>query len=184
MEYIESQLEAVRDAMWNFDGTRLYDTITALLENPDFCPEGGLLGFTLNNEYQVSPGQDLNDVFVSLEGEDNAIRVVFDYLGLKTSVNTVLRDCRSSDIWHSSWSGGLGLLDCAVEVSDPLDLDTSLLKCSQYGELSKSIAWVRPLKDGRTGYELDGVSYKGFARRSGEFSGILMDVIRSSAQHP
>ncbi|KAF9256903.1 hypothetical protein L218DRAFT_1006810 [Marasmius fiardii PR-910] len=184
---IEQQLAAVGNAACqNLNQDELYDAICALLDNPDFCPEGGLLGFTLVSEYQVHPGQDLDEVLESLEGDDVAIRWICHHYGLTSSVKTVLRDCTSSDIWHESWNGGLGLLNRAVEVSDPLDLDISLLqyflddpdrgahvqlihpyddepcyRCSTHGESSEPIAWVRPVEDNQLGYQLDGVSYQG-----------------------
>ncbi|KAF9255190.1 hypothetical protein L218DRAFT_950968 [Marasmius fiardii PR-910] len=191
MYYIENEIRSVEDAMWNSDASGMSEAISTLLANESFCPEGGLLGFTLANDYQAYPGQDLNDLLESIGDEDAIVRSVCEDFGLRVSIKTVLRDCRSSDFWHESWSGGLALLDSAVEVSDPLDLDTTLLqsfldsdldsdsvyqhvnlihpydsepcyRCSRYGEFSKAIAWIRGLKDGQTGYDLDGVSYRGY----------------------
>ncbi|KAF9255057.1 hypothetical protein L218DRAFT_1008979 [Marasmius fiardii PR-910] len=188
MSYIEDQLWEVQNAMEsqsNMSG--LYHTIEALLDNDEFCPEGGLLGFSLAEDYQVAPGQDLNDVFDWLGGRDLDVRVACEELGLGVFVNTILQERSSWDFWHESWSGGLASVDNAVDVPDVLDLDTSLLenilnedgpsiqllhpyddgpcrRCTD-GIRSKAIAWVRPLVDGQTGYELDGISVGGFPVR-------------------
>ncbi|KAF9257376.1 hypothetical protein L218DRAFT_949219 [Marasmius fiardii PR-910] len=173
MYSIENQLRKTEDAMWDSERS---------------------VRITLANKYRVNPGysDDLSYLFDFLEGQDAIVRSVCEDLGLGICINAVLHDCRSSEFWQESWIGGLALLDRTINISDPLDLDTNLLQhtrlihphdggpcygSSRYGERSKAIAWIRPLKNGRTGYDLDGVSFEGVPVEEHVEGLIILDMI-------
>ncbi|KAF9260500.1 hypothetical protein L218DRAFT_1052217 [Marasmius fiardii PR-910] len=180
MYYIENQLQSVRNGVDNADAPELMEALSTLLDNPDFCPQGGLLGFPLRVSYRVYPGapQRLDSVLDWLEGGDDVVSLVCNDLGLGLSIKAVLHESLSSDFWHKSWSGGRLLIDSAIDMDGHLypengllqhwldnqareDIETQLVhpydgspcyRCSRYGERSKAIAWVGSLDDSQTGY--------------------------------
>ncbi|KAF9256780.1 hypothetical protein L218DRAFT_1006983 [Marasmius fiardii PR-910] len=181
MSEIEYQLQSVHDAVWSDDVSELTEAISTLLENEDFCPQGGLLGFPLWVPYQVDPEDPLNDVLECLEGGDDTVALACNDLGLGLSIKTVLHDPMGADYWQTAWEGGRLLIDSAIILDGDLyptngllehfldndaqqDIVTQLVhpydgspchRCSRYGERSKAIAWVRPLEGGQAGYTLE-----------------------------
>ncbi|KAF9257384.1 hypothetical protein L218DRAFT_949225 [Marasmius fiardii PR-910] len=176
MEYIENDLATVKDAVLNDEPPRITsspalevrEAISTLLYNPDFCPQGGLLGFPLSCSYRVGPGypENLNDVLDWLKRRDDIMLLVCENLGLGLSIKTVVHDPMSSDYWQQE----NGLLEHFLENEAREEIETQLVhpydgspcyRCSRYGERSKAIAWVRPLKDGRAGYTLEWPGFDG-----------------------
>ncbi|KAG7096265.1 hypothetical protein E1B28_003713 [Marasmius oreades] len=74
----------------------LISALSALLEDPDFLPNGGFFGFSLAHSYPVTRGETvLDDLIPMLKGEDCMIRDVCSELGLGVSIKSALQDTSS-----------------------------------------------------------------------------------------
>ncbi|KAG7096290.1 hypothetical protein E1B28_003737 [Marasmius oreades] len=86
--------------------SRLKATLSALLKDPDFLPDGGLFGFSLSHAYPVTRGETvLKELVPMLKGEDRMIRDTCSELGLGVSVKSVIRDDKTDhdyrwDLWN------------------------------------------------------------------------------------
>ncbi|KAG7090307.1 hypothetical protein E1B28_011905 [Marasmius oreades] len=150
----------------NFNELR--DTISALLDNPQFLPKGGLLGFTLSHSYAVDPdsGDSLNGFLQLLKGEDAVIYSACEDLGLCLSINSVLSERL--------------LVSRALNLADYNDMEESIIDLImagiggtlthrhnrkpvwEYGDAkqrSKAIAWIKDFKKGQAGYKSPVISY-------------------------
>ena len=64
-------------------------SLTTLLNDQTFLPDGGLLGFGLSHLYAISQDTDFDELGKSLKGTDAAIKRACDSLFLEVSVNAV-----------------------------------------------------------------------------------------------
>ncbi|KAG6807921.1 hypothetical protein H0H92_005999 [Tricholoma furcatifolium] len=76
------------------DDKLLHQALSAALDNPEFLPTGGYIGFGLSFQYPVGAKKKSRP---SLKGSDATIYQVCKNLSLKTSLNALYRD-RSSHI--------------------------------------------------------------------------------------
>lgn len=72
------------------------------LEDPQFLPNGGTLGFGLTFMYPVSPeSTTLNTLIDRLKGSDAVIKRVCDHLSLDVSLKAIYQDCDTSEYSQS-----------------------------------------------------------------------------------
>ncbi|KAF9466897.1 hypothetical protein BDZ94DRAFT_1319067 [Collybia nuda] len=72
------------------------------LEDPQFLPKGGILGFGLTFMYPVSPETTtLNKLVSRLKGSDAVIKRVCDHLSLNVSLKAIYQDCDTSEYSQS-----------------------------------------------------------------------------------
>jgi hypothetical protein len=105
----------------------------ALLENPEFLPDGGVLGFGLQHVYQIKDkaGSSLEHIYGLLKGSDSALYRAIHSLGFEPVLY----------LYYVEEGGGAGLID-------------SVLDFESYGELSDPIKFLR--YHGGIAVELDG----------------------------
>ncbi|KAF9255462.1 hypothetical protein L218DRAFT_950757 [Marasmius fiardii PR-910] len=165
MTYIDIQLRDVRRAVSTSDPDILWDAISALLENPNFCPDGGLLAFPLYLSYPVNrrTPEYLDDVLDWLEDEDEVVASVCYTYGLDVTIKAVLEEEVSGDFRQPAWEGSRLLIDRVPYMDGHLIGDYYLTEhflqtepyrdvihpydgwpCygNGYLEYSKAIAWV------------------------------------------
>ncbi|KAF9257363.1 hypothetical protein L218DRAFT_1018010 [Marasmius fiardii PR-910] len=179
---IEEQIWNVKESWWDSDTENMQEAISTLLEDPDFCPNGGLLGLPLFETYEAGPKNpwDIQEILGQLEGRDVVARSACENLGLDVSIKTAIEEAYSSDFFCPAWSCGRLLLDQAVDLYEYPDVQDRLLQhfmdnrpwgatpqlvhpyngqpcygAGKYNVLSKAIAWIRDLREGGTGYELE-----------------------------
>ncbi|KAL0575721.1 hypothetical protein V5O48_006255 [Marasmius crinis-equi] len=156
--------------------SQLNATLSALLENPEFSPKGGFLGFGLTHSYPVVPGKTkLDDLIPVLKGSDQVISVACSQLGLNVSIKTAFED--------EDWNGVKQqiLLDTAVDLSDygqieeswsvlfleegrgtlvhPYNKEPSPVKGFYRSPRSKAVTWISPLSDCTSGYNSAYLAY-------------------------
>ncbi|KAG7098072.1 hypothetical protein E1B28_000046 [Marasmius oreades] len=147
---------------------KLRDAISAILDNPQFLPNGGLLGFALSHSYAVDTqsSESLNEILRVLKGEDAVIRSACEDLGLDLSINCVIKNRL--------------LLNHAIDLSDYGEIEGSLLNVvmrhergtlthryngkpfweyGQRGKYSKAIAWIKHLGESQAGYKSSYIAY-------------------------
>ncbi|KAG7097982.1 hypothetical protein E1B28_005290 [Marasmius oreades] len=149
---------------------KLRDTISALLDNPQFLPKGGLLGLALSHSYAVNPGSggSLNGILQVLKGEDAVIRSACEDLGLGLSIQSVF--------------GNQVLLNHAIDLSSYGQIEESPIALllreeggtlihlyngepdweyhrEEGGDRSKAIAWIKGLSESKAGYQSPFISY-------------------------
>ncbi|KAH8824977.1 hypothetical protein DL96DRAFT_153001 [Flagelloscypha sp. PMI_526] len=66
--------------------------LQALLDNPTFLPDGGLLGFGLNFSYPVCGNTQYDDFLDYIKGSDVAIKIACRELGLTVSLKGLVED--------------------------------------------------------------------------------------------
>ena len=67
---------------------KLRQTLSALLENLDFLPDGGYLGFGLRYQYPIkAESSDLGSLVCTLKGSDAVIKRVADELNMNAQLN-------------------------------------------------------------------------------------------------
>ena len=96
---------------------KIKKSLIALLNNPNFLPNGGLVGFGLSYLYPIGSGReiDLHELGENLKGTDAAIKRACDSLSLKVSVKTV---------YTSDMNGVACLLDCIADPGgDQVEID-------------------------------------------------------------
>ncbi|CAA7266073.1 unnamed protein product [Cyclocybe aegerita] len=71
----------------------LRETLSALLQHPDFLPDGGYIGFGLSHKYPVNPNLQLSKLSGNLKGTDADIYRVCRSLSLDTALQVLY--CRS-----------------------------------------------------------------------------------------
>ncbi|KAG7090316.1 hypothetical protein E1B28_011913 [Marasmius oreades] len=156
--------------------SELKESLSVLLNNPQFLPKGGLLGFALSHWYPISPGsgESLDWVLDVLKGEDAVIRSACEDLDLFLSVKSVLTEKKVDEYYYSAWDHGRILLDYAVDFTKHGENGLTMIKHMLYEEggtlihpydeklcyrawkdctPSKAIAWITDLQDGRAGYK-------------------------------
>ncbi|KAF9256779.1 hypothetical protein L218DRAFT_965986 [Marasmius fiardii PR-910] len=139
--------------------SELKESISTLLDNPDFCPKGGLLGFPLSHQYPLDPGRSnhLNDILSILKGEDAIIRLTCQQLGLTFSINTIVHD-EDAEFHYKTWGGGRLLLDRAIDLSEHGDVEMCLLEYlmdayePQEGEAPLRAQLIHPFDEGPCSY--------------------------------
>jgi hypothetical protein len=146
-------------------------SLIALLNNPNFLPGGGLLGFGLSHLYPINPHTYLDKLGESLKGTDAAIKRACDSLSLEFSVKTV---------YNSEYTEGVAcLLDHFAELGEfeieddivmhlqgefsgllVFDMDKITLRDAKSSGFTdvRPILWVRPLTE-RNKIEASYVSY-------------------------
>ncbi|KAG7090305.1 hypothetical protein E1B28_011903 [Marasmius oreades] len=147
---------------------KLRDTISGLLDNPQFLPEGGLLGFALSHSYAVDleSKESLNGILQVLKGEDAVIHSACEDLGLGLSINSVL-DQRflvnhPVDLSDYGEISEEPLMDVVMENEVGTLIHSYDRKpVWEYGgpEHSKAIAWIKDLREGGAGYKSSYISY-------------------------
>ncbi|KAF9254417.1 hypothetical protein L218DRAFT_1009710 [Marasmius fiardii PR-910] len=170
MSSIENQVQSVKDAVSNADADGLHDAISNLLENPDFCPDGGLLAFPLLVSYSMYPDtlDDLEEVLDWLENEDHVAGSVCYTYGLDVSIKIVLDEDVEGNFRHLTWGGSRLLVDSVPHIDGnsigdcyftehflQIEADRQIIHpydsspCygNGNGEPSKAVAWIGSLED-------------------------------------
>ena len=136
--------------------------LKALLNNPKFLPDGGLIGFSLSHLYPIGPKQkiDLRELGKNLKGTDAAIKCACDSLSLDVSVKTVYNSeldwvsCLLDDVADLTgfWGNDLGIFVHFQENYRGLvvfDDKKSLKEVEEESIIedqdAKPILWLRPL---------------------------------------
>jgi hypothetical protein len=141
---------------------KIKELLKVLLNNPQFLPDGGLVGFGLSHLYPIGPKQNINlrELGKNLKGTDAAIKRACDSLSLDVSVKTVYNSqidwvsCLLDDIadpgvepmmdedvlvYLQQKPGGLLVFDEeAISGKDLEDLEVEFPD-------AKPILWLRPL---------------------------------------
>ncbi|KAG7097990.1 hypothetical protein E1B28_005298 [Marasmius oreades] len=162
---------------------KLRDTISALLDNPQFLPKGGLLGFALSHSYAVKSRGSLNGILQVLKGEDAVIRSACEGLGLDLAIQSVM--------------GNQVLLDYAIDLSSYGEIEGSLValvlneghgtlihpyndepdwEYGNEGDCSKALAWIKGLSESRAGYESPYIAYGNQANLGFEYIHLTLVV--------
>jgi len=77
---------------------KLRQTLSALLENLDFLPDGGYLGFGLRYQYPIkAEASDLGSLAGALKGSDAVIKRVADELNMNAQLKLVYEDEEEED---------------------------------------------------------------------------------------
>ncbi|KAF9259219.1 hypothetical protein L218DRAFT_1059811 [Marasmius fiardii PR-910] len=177
MSHID-QLQTVKNAISNGDADEVSVAISDLLDDPDFCPYGGLLAFPLAMYHDVVPGTEqrfFNFLLFELEDSDDMVRRVCCNLGLNVSMQTVFEEYVEGDYRQTEWEGSRLLIGGAPYMDGHLIGDYYLtehflqteshrnllhpygeLPCraTRYGEPSKAIAWVGYMENTQTTYDM------------------------------
>jgi predicted nucleic acid-binding protein len=81
---------------------KIQESLVALLNNPSFLPDGGLVGFGLSHLYPIGSNQkfkiSLDELGESLKGTDAAIKRACDSLCLDVSVKMVYQSNETKGI--------------------------------------------------------------------------------------
>lgn len=139
----------------------LKDALSILLDDDQFLPEGGLLGFGLSFQYPIR--RKLGSLFNCLKGRDAVIERVCEDLSLTMSLQVV---------YAPQWSKSLVMLDEIVDLSREGQIEEDIVQYlqSNYGgiviqadtyeeiEDVKEVLWVTPMTT-QTSVESDYVAY-------------------------
>jgi hypothetical protein len=126
-------------------------TLSRLLQDPDFLPSGGRLGFGLHHQYPInSKTGSLGKLLSLLKGSDAIVRSVCQDLGLKASLKAMYTD---ED--RNSGDEELIMVENVVDMSGCLDLRDGISSalCDDFGgqvvtdggEGGYEIWWVTPV---------------------------------------
>ncbi|KAL0575720.1 hypothetical protein V5O48_006254 [Marasmius crinis-equi] len=163
------------------DVSQLKVALSALLDNPNFSPQGGLLGFGLTHSYPVIPGQTkLEDLLPVLKGSDQVISAACSELGLGVALKSVLEDPEITSRYYlmyldkrppESKYPRQTLLDKAIDPSEygQIEQSWSSLFAREGTQVhphdkiplitnSTSMLWILPLSD-QSGYEARYIAY-------------------------
>jgi hypothetical protein len=124
----------------------LKDALSILLDDDQFLPEGGVLGFGLSFQYPIK--KKLNSLFGCLKGRDATIERVCDDLSLAISLRVVYDE-----------GGALVMLDEVVDLSEQGEIEGDIvellreeyggivLRPGRYGTIGDvtEVQWVTPL---------------------------------------
>jgi hypothetical protein len=95
---------------------KLRQTLSALVENLDFLPDGGYLGFGLRYQYPIkAKSSDLGSLVGALKGSDAVIKRVADELNMNAQLKLVYDD---EDEDEEYWDGEVVISHYEEEDSD------------------------------------------------------------------
>ena len=80
---------------------KLRQTLSALIENLDFLPDGGYLGFGLRYQYPIkTESSDLGSLVGALKGSDAVIKRVADELNMNAQLKLVYESEDEEEDWN------------------------------------------------------------------------------------
>lgn len=129
------------------------EALSGCLENAEFLPSGGSLGFGLSFKYDLSSDSKtgFSDLGTRLKGHDAEIKRVSERLGLKASIKAVYYDKWAQTEWEDSPSVMVNKIhdfNPSRAVADPIEA----LREESFGSGlvhsgEDSVVWVTPLTD-------------------------------------
>ncbi len=87
--------------------------LSALLENPEFLPDGGMLGFGLRHVYQVEGGRGLDHIYGLLKGSDATVYRAVRALGFEPVLYLYFESKRLEGMYDNDFLEA-GLIDRVV----------------------------------------------------------------------
>ncbi|KAF7361148.1 Fe2OG dioxygenase domain-containing protein [Mycena sanguinolenta] len=119
------------------DTSEIHSSLSALLNDMAFLPDGGILGFGLRHAYPVNSQTQLKKLKSSLKGVDALLVYTSEELfGLKTSLKAIYNDDDDGEIMLDEIAGDLD--DCNIEEDIIRRLDEEFGSC---GEI-EDVTWV------------------------------------------
>ncbi|KIK04087.1 hypothetical protein K443DRAFT_121150 [Laccaria amethystina LaAM-08-1] len=98
---------------------KLRQTLAALLENLDFLPDGGYLGFGLRYQYPIkAESSDLGSLVGALKGSDAVIKRVADELNMNAQLKLVYDDDEEEEDWGEGVVVGEAVMSYDEEEED------------------------------------------------------------------
>lgn len=97
----------------------LRESLSALLQDPNFLPEGGLLGFGLSHRYPVNSNTDLNSFHGRLSGPDLLVRDLCRELRIKVALKALYRNDRGAGFCLSD--------NIITDIGEEVDGDDSIM---------------------------------------------------------
>ena len=89
--------------------------LSALLENPEFLPDGGMLGFGLQHVYQVEGGRGLDHVYGLLKGSDATVYRAVRALGFEPVLYLYFESKRLEGMYDNDFLEA-GLIDRVIQI--------------------------------------------------------------------
>ncbi|KDR78105.1 hypothetical protein GALMADRAFT_1301839 [Galerina marginata CBS 339.88] len=130
---------------------QLKAALTALLSDPEFLPEGGLLGFGLSHKYPFNPSTTrLSQLVKRLKGSDADTRRICKALSLDVSLRAIyhgIYDGNSCLLGNFAVLGDQEIEDNVIYHINDQGRGTYVYEFGQYSEQDEAlpIVWVKPL---------------------------------------
>ncbi len=120
--------------------------LEALLENPQFLPDGGMLGFGLWHMYQVEGGQGLDHVYGLLKGSDATMYQAVHTLGFEPMLYLYFESKRLSQMYDDDFVEA-GLIDRVIQTEASVVVDSFIEELLKHGGFAIRLegAWGEPV---------------------------------------
>jgi len=120
--------------------------LEALLENPQFLPDGGILGFGLRHVYQVEGGQGLNHVYGLLKGSDATVYRAVRAVGFEPVLYLYFESKRLSQMYDND-PVEAGLIDRVIQTEASVVVDSFIEELLEHGGFTIRLegAWGEPV---------------------------------------
>ncbi|KAJ6506390.1 hypothetical protein C8R47DRAFT_1241782 [Mycena vitilis] len=134
----------------------LRSSLSSLLQDKEFLPEGGTLGFGLRYAYPVDNRTDLQRMKSSLKGSDALLVRVSELLGLETSLKAVYSDSdRGSVMLNRVLTGELDIPEVEGSIIDEIHQNFSgeIIERDEYDVYSRSssdvteVTWITQMSN-------------------------------------
>ena len=174
--------------------------LVRLLDDPDFLPDGGLLGFGLTHKYALSITTDLSALENKLKATDAAFKRLCTALSLPISLKVAYQDdlygeydyCLGDEFIDLEYSGECdgGIAGVLVElkkgvlVMDAQKTMANGLSIGDFGDpQSKPIAWAKPILQMTNGVKTPYVAYGNQACLDSNYGDVCLVAEIPSAIH-
>ncbi|KAI0684519.1 hypothetical protein BC835DRAFT_1553058 [Cytidiella melzeri] len=159
--------------------------LTALMEDADYLPEGGFVGFGLRHEYALSHDEYVKDtVKPFLKGSDAVLARVSEELGLETSVWVEYKDSSTPILCSRRIEIGSSALEIdlwkALHLSGGLLLEPLPDYCKYKADLE--VQWATSARTAATWFE-ENYAYYGNEPGHGAFYGHLCFLVHLGPSH-